>query len=99
MNPRNRKDGARGLVPVPADQPHLTRAQRTIRSHLAKVEPLRESIDTAEAELDATLSVYAAATVPRLCRQTALHKELVRALAPYRKKGIFPHKQDRFACR
>ena len=99
MNPRNRKDGARGLVPVPADQPPLTRAQETFRSLLAKVESLRESIDDEEAELDATLSFYAAEIVPRLSRQTALHKELVRALAPYLKKEFFPHKQERFAFR
>ena len=61
----------------------LTKAQKTFRGLLAKVESLRESIDGEEEELDATLNFYAAEIVPRLARQTALQKDLVRALAPY----------------
>jgi hypothetical protein len=98
MNTGKRK-GVSGLVPTPAAGRPLTRAQQIFRNLLAKVESLRESIDDEEAELDATLSFYAAEIVPRLARQTALQKELVRALAPYLNKTFFPHKQERFEFR
>jgi hypothetical protein len=88
-------DGGRGLVPIPTTERPLTRAQQTFRTLLAKVESLRESIDAEEAELDATLSFYATELVPRLTRQTALQKELVRALAPYINKSFFPGKVER----
>src|SRR5688572_19986834 len=88
-------EGGRGLVPTPTAERPLTQAQQTFRTLLAKVESLRESIDAEEAELDATLSFYAAELVPRLTRQTALQKELVRALAPYINKSFFPGKVER----
>src|SRR5262249_2280842 len=56
---------------------------------------LRLSIDAEEKELDATLSFYAEEVVPRLARQTALQKDLVRALAPYVNKTFFPRKEER----
>jgi hypothetical protein len=59
------------------------------------VESLRISIDAEEKELDATLSFYVEEVVPRLARQTALQKELVRALAPYLNKTFFPRKEER----
>jgi hypothetical protein len=77
-----------------ADRP-LTGAQGTFRTLLAKVESLRESIDAEEKELDATLSFYAEEIVTRLAKQTALQKELVRALAPYLNKTFFPRKDER----
>jgi len=96
MKTNERKgDGVRGLVPTPTAGRPLTRAQKTFRSLLARVESLRESIDAEEQELDATLSFYATELVPRLARQTALQKELVRALAPYINKSFFPGKQQR----
>jgi hypothetical protein len=91
---RGEKNG--GLVPTPAADRPLTKAQESFRSLLAKVESLRESIDTEEEKFDATLSFYAAEIVPRTARQTALQKELVRALAPYFDKTLFPRKQERF---
>lgn len=92
-------DGARGLVPTPNAERPLTRAQKTFRALLAKVESLRESIDAEEGELDATLSLHGNEIVPRLARQTALQKELVRALAPYINKSFFPGKQERLEFR
>jgi hypothetical protein len=83
------------LVPTPAAGRPLTRAQESFRTLLAKVESLRESIDTEEQEFDANLSFYAEEVVPRLARQTALQKELVRALAPYLNKTFFPRKEER----
>src|SRR5688572_17200042 len=84
-----------GLVPAPAAQRPLTAEQETFRTLLARVESLRNSIDDEEAELDATLSFYAAEIVPRLARQTEVQKELVRALAPFVNKSFFPRQQER----
>jgi len=91
---RSETDGD-GLVPTPAAQRPLTAAQETFRTLLARVESLRNSIDDEEAELDATLSFYAAEIVPRLARQTEAQKELVRALAPFVNKSFFPRQQER----
>jgi hypothetical protein len=77
----------------------LTRAQESFRTLLARVESLRACIDAEEKELDATLSFYAEEVVPRLAKQTALQKELVRALAPYLNKSFFPRKQERVEFR
>src|SRR5215831_15563263 len=88
---RNRAD----LVPTStADRP-LTKAQQTFRTLLARVETLRRSIDAEEQELDQTLSFYAEQVVPRLVRQTALQKGLVRAFAPYVNKSFFPRQEER----
>jgi hypothetical protein len=83
------------LVPTPAADRPPTKAQETFRVLLAKVESLREAIDAEEQELDATLSFYAEEVVPRLARQTALQKDLVRAVAPYVNKTFFPRKEER----
>jgi hypothetical protein len=83
------------LVPTPAADRPLTKAQETFRALLARVESLRESIDAEEQEFDANLSFYAEEVVPRLARQTALQKELVRSLAPYLNKTFFPRKEER----
>jgi hypothetical protein len=90
----NERKGA-GLVPRPTAGRPLTKAQETFRSLLAKVESLRESIDDEEQALDATLSFYAAEIVPRITRQTALQKQLVRDLAPYVDKSFFPNRSAR----
>lgn len=90
----DKKNGT-DLVPAPATGRPLTRAQETFRTLLAKVETLRDSIDAEEQEFDANLSFYAEEVVPRLARQIALQKELVRALAPYLNKTFFPRKEER----
>jgi DNA repair exonuclease SbcCD ATPase subunit len=90
-----KSDKAQGLVPTPAAGRPLSQAQEAFRSLLARVESLRESIDTEEEKLDATLNFYAAEIVPRLARQAALWKELVRALAPHVNKTFLPRKQER----
>src|SRR5262245_7854128 len=97
-NARNQREpfaGLRGLVPTPAADRPLTKAQESFRSLLARLEALRASIDTEEEKLDATLRFYAKEIVPRITRQTALQKELVRALAPCFNKTFFQRKQDR----
>jgi hypothetical protein len=83
------------LVPTPAEDRPLTRAQETFRFLLARVESLRASIDAEEQELDAALSFYAEELVPRFAKQTALQKDLVRALAPYLNKTFFPRRDER----
>ena len=90
-----KSETVRGLVPTPPGERPLTRTQKTFRTLLAKVESLRESIDTEEEELDAILSYYAAEIVPRMARHTAFLKDLVRALAPYINKSFFPGKDER----
>jgi hypothetical protein len=87
--------GGASLVPSPAADRPPTRAQATFRVLLAKVESLREAIDAEEQELDRTLSFYAEEVVPRIARQTALQKDLVRAVAPYVNKTFFPRKEER----
>ncbi len=89
----------RGLVPVPAADRPLTKAQETFRSLLARVEILRESIENEEQALDTALNFYATEIVPRLARHAALHKELVRALAPKVNKTLFPRKPERLEIR
>jgi len=100
MKSSDRKtSGVRGLVPTPtADRP-LTKAQEAFRSLLARLESLRESIDSEEEKLDAALSFYAAEIVPRISRKTALQKELVRGLAPCFNKAFLPRKQERVEIR
>ena len=83
------------LVPTPSAVRPLTQAQETFRSLLARVESLRESIDSEEQKLDRTLSFYAEEIVPRLSKQTALRKDLVRALAPHLNVTFLPRKQER----
>src|SRR5258706_15712110 len=88
-------DKVHGLVPTPPAVRSLTPAQEIFRNLLARVEALRESIDAEEKKLDAALSFYAAEIVPRLAKQTARRKELVRALAPHVNKTFLPRKQER----
>jgi hypothetical protein len=88
-----------GLVPIPAADRPLTKAQAAFRVLLAKVESLREAIDAEERELDEILRFYAEEVVPRLARQTDLQKELVRALAPYVNKSFFPRQEERVEFR
>jgi hypothetical protein len=94
---RNGAPAAAGafVVPTPAADRPLAKSQETFRGLLAKVETLREVIDAEEQELDATLSFYAQEVVPRLARQTVLQKDLVRAVAPYVNKTLFPRKEQR----
>lgn len=87
--------GTRGLVPVPGTDRPLTEAQQTFRRLLARVDSLRESIESEEQKLDAALSFYAAEIAPRLGRQAVLRKDLVRALAPYLDRTLLPRKQER----
>ena len=101
IKPGNKKAtaGVHGLVPSPAVDRPLTKAQETFRTLLARLESLRESIDTEEEKLDAVLNFYAVEIVPRTARETALKKQMVRALAPCLNKTFFSRKQERFEIR
>jgi hypothetical protein len=95
---RNQSNGADLVLTPAADRP-ATKAQETFRSLLIRVESLRASVDAEERELDGILTVYVEQVVPRLTEQTALQKELVRALAPYLNKSFFPRKEERVEFR
>ena len=88
-------DLGHGLVPAPTAARPLTQAQETFRSLLGRVESLRESVEKEEEKLDTALNFYAAEIVPRLAKQAALRKELVRALAPHVNRTFMPRKQER----
>jgi hypothetical protein len=90
-----KSDKVHGLVHVPTEGQPLTQAQEAFRSLLARVESLRESIDAEEGKLDAALSFYATEIVPRLAKQAALRKELVRAMAPHVNETFLSRKQER----
>jgi hypothetical protein len=99
METSKAKGESRNLVITPTRDRPLTQAQEAFRTLLRKVESLRESIDAEEKELDATVTFYAEEIVPRIARQTALQKDLVRALAPYLNKTFFPRKEERYAIK
>jgi hypothetical protein len=84
-----------GIVPMPAGNRPLTKAQQNFRDLLAKVESLRDAIDNEEGQLDATLTFYAAEIIPRIQKQAALQKEVVRALSPYLNESFFPNRRER----
>ena len=90
-----KQDNVQGLVPTPTAGRPLTQSQETFRSLLARVQSLRESIDTEEEKLDTTLSFHAAEIVPRLAKQAVLRKELVRVLVPCFNETFLPRKQER----
>ena len=83
------------LVPTPAPDRPLSKAQETFRSLLAKVDSLREAIDAEEEKLDGALSFYAAEIVPRIARQAALQKQFVRSLDPFLNQKFFPRRLER----
>jgi hypothetical protein len=92
MKTNERKRG--DLVPKPAANRPLTKAQETFRNLLARVESLRESIDTEEETLDAAMDFYAAEIVPRIAKQAEARKRLVRLLARYANKEFFPNRRE-----
>ena len=81
-------------MPKPLANRPLTKAQETFRDLLARVESLRESIDTEEEALDTALDFYASEIVPRIARQAEAQKQLVRMLAPYANKEFFPNRRE-----
>jgi hypothetical protein len=83
------------IVHKPGSERPISKSRQRFRTLLAKVETLRAEIDREETDLNALLNFYATQIVPRLSRQTALQKDLVRSLAPYVNKSFFPNKEER----
>jgi hypothetical protein len=71
------------LVLHPHPERKLSPAERTFNRRVARVEKLRDSLAGATRRLDDALDYHAKHLRPRLERQTALHKELVRAFEPF----------------
>ncbi len=72
-----------GLVVISRPGRPLSKAQRAFNRLVTKVEELRTRLDREIRRLDEALAYYGRHLHPRLQRQTALRKELVRALAPF----------------
>jgi hypothetical protein len=72
-----------GLVVVAQPSRPLSKAQRAFNRLVTKVEEMRARLDRETRRLDEALAYYGKYLHPRLQRQTALRKELVRLLAPF----------------
>jgi hypothetical protein len=72
-----------GLVVISQPGRPLSKAQRAFNRLVTKVEELRARLDREVRRLDKVLAYYVEYVHPRLQRQNALRKELVRALAPF----------------
>ena len=78
-----RRPEVRGLVMNSQPGRPLSKAQRAFNRLVTKVEELRAKLDREIHRLDKVLAYYGEHIHPRLQRQTALRKELVRALATF----------------
>jgi len=96
--PTDRPDSG-GLVLRTGPGRALTPAQRAFNKLVSKVEKLRDKLDRETRRLDAALAYYGEHLQPRLQRQTALRKDLVRALGPYLDDKRLKRKNDREALR
>jgi hypothetical protein len=77
----------------------LSKAQRAFNRLVTKVEELRARVDREIHRLDKVLAYYGKYIHPRLQRQTALRKELVRALAPFLDGNRLKQKSERKTLR
>ena len=88
-----------GLVVISQPGRPLSKAQRAFNRLVTKVEELRARLDREIRRLDGALAYYCQHLHPRLRRQTALRKELVRALAPFLDGNRLPRKSERKTLR
>ena len=84
-----------GLVVISQPGRPLSKAQRAFNRLVTKVEELRARVDREIHRLDKGLAYYSEYIHPRLQRQTALRKELVRALAPFLDGNRLKRKNER----
>ena len=77
----------------------LSKTQRAFNRLVTKVEELRARLDREIRRLDKALAYYGQHIHPRLRRQTALRKELVRALAPFLDGNRLKRKNERKTLR
>ena len=88
-----------GLVVISQPGRPLSNAQRAFNRLVTKVEELRARLDREIRRLDGALAYYCQHLHPRLQRQTALRKELVRALAPFLDGNRLQRKSERKTLR
>jgi hypothetical protein len=88
-----------GLVQIPQPDRPLTKAQRAFNRLVGKVEELRARLDREIRRLDEALAYYGEHLHPRLQRQKALRKDLVRALAPFLDRKRLKRKSERETLR
>src|ERR1700690_1554331 len=84
-----------GLVLISQPGRPLSKAQRAFNRLVTKVEELRARLDREIHRLDRVLAYYGENIHPRLQRQKALRKELVRALAPFLDGNRLKQKSER----
>ena len=90
---------ARGLVVISQPGRPLSKAQRAFNRLVIKVEQLRGRLDREIRRFDEALTYYGQHLDPQLRRQTALRKELVRALAPFLDGDRLKRKSERKTLR
>jgi hypothetical protein len=93
-----RPEAGRLIVISQPDRP-LSKAQRAFNRLVTKVEGLRSRLDREFHRLDEVLAYYGEYIHPRLQRQKALRKELVRALAPFLDGNRLKQKSERKTLR
>jgi hypothetical protein len=88
-----------GLVVISQPGRPLSKAQRAFNRLVTKVEELRARLDREIHRLDKVLAYYGKYIHPRLQRQTALRKELIRALVPFLDGNRLKGKSERKTLR
>jgi hypothetical protein len=88
-----------GLVMISQPGRPLSKAQRSFNLLVTKVEELRGRLDREIGRLDKVLAHYGEHIHPRLQRQAALRKELVRELAPFLDGKRLKQKNERKTLR
>jgi hypothetical protein len=90
-----RRPDVGGLVVISQPGRPLSKAQRAFNRLVTKVEKLRARLDHEIHRLDKALAYYGKYIHPRMQRQTALRKELIRALAPFLDGNRLKQKNER----
>jgi hypothetical protein len=94
-----RRPEAGGLVVISQPGRPLSKAQRAFNRLVTKVEELRARLDREIHRLDKVLAYYGEYIHPRMQRQTALRKELIRALVPFLDGNRLKQKSERKTLR
>jgi hypothetical protein len=94
-----RRPEAGGLVVISQPGRPLSKAQRAFNRLVTKVEELRARLDREIHRLDKALAYYGEYIHPRMQRQMALRKELIRALAPFLDGNRLKQKSERKTLR
>ena len=94
-----RRPEAGGLVVISQPGRPLSKAQRAFNRLVTKVEELRARLDREIHRLDKVLAYYGEYIHPRMQRQMALRKELIRALAPFLDGNRLKQKSERKTLR